>query len=126
MNEVLAIRCPQIKWKLRCLRRIHIHRDKILIRKLDLLYYKPCHSHAEEFSHPVVLILNRCVYPQCLIYHLCHSSTDWEGVRNLVSALPSSLKRIILVSSVGVTKFNELPWRYAFYIVISSMSIALR
>lgn len=36
---------------------------------------------------------------------------DWEGVRNLVSALPSSLKRIALVSSVGVTKFNELPWR---------------
>ncbi|KAK6164096.1 hypothetical protein DH2020_000960 [Rehmannia glutinosa] len=36
---------------------------------------------------------------------------DWEGVRNLVSALPSSLKRIVLVSSVGVTKFNELPWR---------------
>ncbi|KAH6814323.1 Rossmann-fold superfamily protein [Perilla frutescens var. frutescens] len=35
---------------------------------------------------------------------------DWDGVRNLVSALPSSLKRIVLVSSVGVTKFNELPW----------------
>ncbi|CAL5434019.1 unnamed protein product [Camellia sinensis] len=35
---------------------------------------------------------------------------DWEGVRNLVSALPPSLKRIVLVSSVGVTKFNELPW----------------
>ncbi|MBA0767608.1 hypothetical protein Gotri_016474, partial [Gossypium trilobum] len=35
---------------------------------------------------------------------------DWEGVRNLVSALPSSLKRVVLVSSVGVTKFNELPW----------------
>lgn len=35
---------------------------------------------------------------------------DWEGVRNLVSALPSSLKRIVLVSSVGVTKPNELPW----------------
>ncbi|KAJ0021249.1 hypothetical protein Pint_30897 [Pistacia integerrima] len=35
---------------------------------------------------------------------------DWEGVRNLVSALPSSLKRIVLVSSVGVTKFNEIPW----------------
>ncbi|KDP23839.1 hypothetical protein JCGZ_27128 [Jatropha curcas] len=35
---------------------------------------------------------------------------DWEGVRNLVSALPSSLKRIVLVSSVGVTKFDELPW----------------
>ncbi|KAI3450017.1 hypothetical protein Pfo_006682 [Paulownia fortunei] len=35
---------------------------------------------------------------------------DWEGVRNLVSALPSSLKRIVLISSVGVTKFNELPW----------------
>ncbi|XVF69563.1 hypothetical protein PTKIN_Ptkin11bG0091300 [Pterospermum kingtungense] len=35
---------------------------------------------------------------------------DWEGVRNLVSVLPSSLKRVVLVSSVGVTKFNELPW----------------
>lgn len=36
---------------------------------------------------------------------------DWEGVRNLVSALPSTLKRVVLVSSVGVTKFNEIPWR---------------
>ncbi|KAI3697188.1 hypothetical protein L6452_30020 [Arctium lappa] len=35
---------------------------------------------------------------------------DWEGVRNLVSALPRSLTRLILVSSVGVTKSNELPW----------------
>ncbi|KAL9248340.1 hypothetical protein vseg_021673 [Gypsophila vaccaria] len=35
---------------------------------------------------------------------------DWDGVRNLVSILPSTLKRFILVSSVGVTKFNELPW----------------
>lgn len=39
------------------------------------------------------------------------SFEDWEGVRNLVSALPSSVKRVVLVSSVGVTKFNELPWR---------------
>ncbi|GKD71767.1 NAD(P)-binding Rossmann-fold superfamily protein [Tanacetum coccineum] len=36
---------------------------------------------------------------------------DWEGVRNLVSVLPRSLSRLILVSSVGVTKSNELPWR---------------
>lgn len=35
---------------------------------------------------------------------------DWEGVRNLISALPSSVKRVVLVSSIGVTKFNELPW----------------
>ncbi|KAM7497111.1 hypothetical protein LguiA_021525 [Lonicera macranthoides] len=35
---------------------------------------------------------------------------DWEGVRNLVSVLPRSLKRLVLVSSVGVTKSNELPW----------------
>ncbi|PKU83223.1 sanguinarine reductase [Dendrobium catenatum] len=35
---------------------------------------------------------------------------DWEGVRNLVSALPETIKRIVLVSSVGVTKFDELPW----------------
>lgn len=35
---------------------------------------------------------------------------DWEGVRNLVSALPRTLKRLVLVSSIGVTKFNELPW----------------
>ncbi|XP_020571281.1 sanguinarine reductase isoform X2 [Phalaenopsis equestris] len=36
---------------------------------------------------------------------------DWDGVRNLASALPPTLKRIVLVSSVGVTKFHELPWR---------------
>lgn len=35
---------------------------------------------------------------------------DWDGVRNLISILPSTLKRFVLVSSVGVTKFNELPW----------------
>ncbi|KAL4561283.1 hypothetical protein LXL04_033447 [Taraxacum kok-saghyz] len=35
---------------------------------------------------------------------------DWEGIRNLVSTLPRSLSRLILVSSVGVTKSNELPW----------------
>ncbi|RYR40202.1 hypothetical protein Ahy_A09g045912 isoform A [Arachis hypogaea] len=36
---------------------------------------------------------------------------DWVGVKNLVSALPSSVKRVVLVSSIGVTKSNELPWR---------------
>ncbi|KAK6925562.1 NAD(P)-binding domain [Dillenia turbinata] len=35
---------------------------------------------------------------------------DWEGVRNLVSMLPPSVSRVVLVSSIGVTKFNELPW----------------
>ncbi|KAL1803089.1 hypothetical protein ACET3Z_031736 [Daucus carota] len=35
---------------------------------------------------------------------------DCDGAKNLISALPSSLKRVVLVSSVGVTKFNELPW----------------
>lgn len=38
-------------------------------------------------------------------------SEDWEGVRNLVSVIPQSVKRVVLVSSVGVTKFNELPWK---------------
>lgn len=40
---------------------------------------------------------------------------DWEGVRNLVQALPP-VKRIVLVSSIGVTKFNELPWRYSYWL----------
>ncbi|KAJ3704378.1 hypothetical protein LUZ61_008083 [Rhynchospora tenuis] len=35
---------------------------------------------------------------------------DWEGIRNLVNVMPHSVKRLILVSSVGVTKYNELPW----------------
>ncbi|XP_010544269.1 PREDICTED: uncharacterized protein At2g37660, chloroplastic isoform X2 [Tarenaya hassleriana] len=35
---------------------------------------------------------------------------DWDGVRNLISGLPISVKRVVLVSSIGVTKFNELPW----------------
>lgn len=47
-----------------------------------------------------------------------YTFVDWEGVRNLVQALPPSVKRFVLVSSVGVTKFNELPWRYAYYFVM--------
>jgi nucleoside-diphosphate-sugar epimerase len=35
---------------------------------------------------------------------------DWEGVRNLVSKIPLSIRRLVLVSSVGVTKSSELPW----------------
>lgn len=35
---------------------------------------------------------------------------DWDGVRNLISILPSTIKRFVLVSSIGVTKYNELPW----------------
>ncbi|XP_062215575.1 sanguinarine reductase [Phragmites australis] len=35
---------------------------------------------------------------------------DWDGIRNLVSALPQTIKRLVLVSSIGVTKYNELPW----------------
>ncbi|KAG0607251.1 hypothetical protein M758_8G013300 [Ceratodon purpureus] len=36
--------------------------------------------------------------------------TDWEGVRNLVAAVPKSVQHFVLVSSIGVTKSNELPW----------------
>ncbi|KAG6514224.1 hypothetical protein ZIOFF_024569 [Zingiber officinale] len=35
---------------------------------------------------------------------------DWEGIRNLVLALPPTLERLVLVSSIGVTKYNVLPW----------------
>ncbi|PWZ30793.1 hypothetical protein Zm00014a_015636 [Zea mays] len=35
---------------------------------------------------------------------------DWNGIRNLVSALPQTIKRLVLVSSIGVTKYNEIPW----------------
>jgi hypothetical protein len=43
---------------------------------------------------------------------LTSNKKDWDGIRNLVAALPSSVKRFVLVSSVGVTKFDKLPWRY--------------
>lgn len=35
---------------------------------------------------------------------------DWDGVRNFVSAMPQTIKRLVLVSSIGVTKYNEIPW----------------
>jgi len=35
---------------------------------------------------------------------------DWDGIRNLVSALPRTIKRLVFVSSIGVTKYNEIPW----------------
>ncbi|KAI5078923.1 hypothetical protein GOP47_0006594 [Adiantum capillus-veneris] len=37
-------------------------------------------------------------------------NTDWHGVRNLIDALPKTVKRFVLVSSIGVTKFDQLPW----------------
>lgn len=37
-------------------------------------------------------------------------NTDWHGVRNLVDALPKTVQRFVLVSSIGVTKFDQLPW----------------
>ncbi|CAM6014161.1 unnamed protein product [Sphagnum balticum] len=36
--------------------------------------------------------------------------TDWEGVRNLVSTLPSTIQHFVLVSSVGVTRTKKLPY----------------
>jgi len=45
-----------------------------------------------------------------LNHQLFKNFEDWVGVKNLVSVLPSSVKRVILVSSIGVTKCNELPW----------------
>ncbi|XP_051214366.1 uncharacterized protein At5g02240 [Lolium perenne] len=35
---------------------------------------------------------------------------DWDGVRNFVSAMPKTIERLVLVSSIGVTKYNEIPW----------------
>ncbi|MCO5577389.1 hypothetical protein L7F22_031221 [Adiantum nelumboides] len=37
-------------------------------------------------------------------------NTDWHGLRNLVNALPKTVQRFVLVSSIGVTKFDQLPW----------------
>ncbi|KAG6554511.1 hypothetical protein Mapa_003890 [Marchantia paleacea] len=36
--------------------------------------------------------------------------TDWLAVRNLIDSLPPTVEKIILVSSVGVTKSDQLPW----------------
>lgn len=36
--------------------------------------------------------------------------TDWEGVRNLIAAVPKTVQHFVLVTSIGVTKSNELPW----------------
>ncbi|KAJ7549791.1 hypothetical protein O6H91_07G069300 [Diphasiastrum complanatum] len=36
--------------------------------------------------------------------------TDWHGVRNLVAAVPSTVQKFVLVSSVGVTRCDQLPW----------------
>ncbi|KAL2653262.1 hypothetical protein R1flu_021390 [Riccia fluitans] len=36
--------------------------------------------------------------------------TDWIAVRNLIDALPPTVEKIVLVSSIGVTKSDQLPW----------------
>lgn len=38
-------------------------------------------------------------------------SADWEGVRNLIAAVPKTVQHFVLVTSIGVTKSNELPWK---------------
>ena len=53
-------------------------------------------------------------------YLLC---LDWDGVRNFVSVMPSTIKRLVLVSSVGVTKYNEIPWRYYFITLMKYFGI---
>ena len=50
----------------------------------------------------------------CSDFFVC-GFTDWEGLRNLVSLSPRTLQRFVLVSSIGVTKSNELPWRCKFF-----------
>ncbi|KAL3685040.1 hypothetical protein R1sor_003062 [Riccia sorocarpa] len=36
--------------------------------------------------------------------------TDWIAVRNLIDAVPPTVQKVVLVSSVGVTKSEQLPW----------------
>jgi hypothetical protein len=57
------------------------------------------------------LIVNFSSTSQYFDFDYFYLFEDWVGVKNLVSVLPSSVKRVILVSSIGVTKCNELPWR---------------
>ncbi|KAJ9558764.1 hypothetical protein OSB04_013378 [Centaurea solstitialis] len=61
-------------------------------------------------SYTTLILKTRRGEIAVLIRHCHFVFEDWEGVRNLVSALPRSLTRLILVTSVGVTKSNELPW----------------
>ncbi|EFJ52122.1 hypothetical protein VOLCADRAFT_56279, partial [Volvox carteri f. nagariensis] len=37
-------------------------------------------------------------------------NTDWVATRNLIDSTPSSVKRFVLVTSVGVERFKELPF----------------
>lgn len=58
-------------------------------------------------------VMNSRVRKQCLVAdYTPFLFLDWDGIRNLVSAMPQTIKRLVLVSSIGVTKYNELPWRY--------------
>ncbi|XP_038878384.1 sanguinarine reductase isoform X1 [Benincasa hispida] len=65
-----------------------------------------------EVAHLRILISTPTHSQLCLCALSDHGLiiVDWEGVRNLISAVPRSVKRVVLVSSIGVTKFNELPW----------------
>ncbi|KXZ56794.1 hypothetical protein GPECTOR_1g715 [Gonium pectorale] len=37
-------------------------------------------------------------------------NTDWVGTQNLIDSTPSSVKRFVLVTSVGVERFKEFPF----------------
>lgn len=74
--------------------------------KIYILVFNYTATHNKQ---TVLTCLSAKSHFNCVLF----GSIDWEGIRNLVEALPPSLQRIVLVSSVGVTKFNELPWRYS-------------
>jgi hypothetical protein len=64
-------------------------------------------SANDEFKHGQTIF-----YHLLLIRHHL-PCPDWDGVRNFVSAMPKTIERLVLVSSIGVTKYNEIPWRYS-------------
>jgi nucleoside-diphosphate-sugar epimerase len=72
-----------------------------------------CYIYVYHISKLTMLVMGETVSQ--FTDHTFFFVTDWDGIRNLVSALPQTVKRLVLVSSIGVTKYNEIPWRYIPY-----------
>jgi hypothetical protein len=77
-----------------------LNMSQIHLSMYDKLVAPVMNSMVSKYYFSLILIIR---YLPCL---------DWDGVRNFVSAMPKTIKRLILVSSIGVTKYNEIPWRY--------------
>lgn len=73
-------------------------------------YMRPVCSCALGRHADSVLSITRFIPMWCDTALWLHSSADYVSTKNFLDFCPKTVQRILLVSSVGVTRYNQLPY----------------